>query len=154
MLDYVFCERKSRRVCSHKLLDFFTKVSETVGGLHYIGLAKNRYYAIHEINLDQILYVTQKKEKLDSTILFKDAKSNPTDKMSHMLGGKDPFAKMTPVSKRVVDDPFAGFTARSKKRDDDDNVSNKSSKSLYPMAADKVRHTNKLQCHLFTNFIL
>merc|ERR1712062_102240 len=40
--------------------------------LGYIGIEKNRYYAIHKVEFDEILLITSTKYKIDSNDLYED----------------------------------------------------------------------------------
>ena len=84
--------------------------------LNYVGSAKQRYYAIHEISIGEIVLVSSSKHKVDSKALFKD-KSGPSLGLGTGLGSpRDPFARAKPVGgRRMDDDPFAGMMARGKK---------------------------------------
>jgi antiviral helicase SKI2 len=86
--------------------------------LSYIGSAKQRHYAIHEIGISEIVLVTSSKYKIDSKALFKD-KSGPSLGLAMGIGSAhDPFARAKPVgSRRMDNDPFAGMMARGKKSD-------------------------------------
>mmetsp|Transcript_23886 Transcript_23886/g.68608 ORF Transcript_23886/g.68608 Transcript_23886/m.68608 type:complete len:1498 (-) Transcript_23886:33-4526(-) len=84
--------------------------------LNYIGSAKQRHYAIHEIDVGEIVLVSSSKHKIDSKALFKD-KSGPSLGLGMGIGSaRDPFARAKPVGgRRTDDDPFAGMMARGKK---------------------------------------
>lgn len=82
------------------------------GHLNHIGTAKKRFYAIHEIGLEEVLLVSSSKQKVDAKVLFKeDGASLPG------IGGSslnDPFARASSIGSRRSDD-FAGFAPRGKK---------------------------------------
>mmetsp|Transcript_11541 Transcript_11541/g.24465 ORF Transcript_11541/g.24465 Transcript_11541/m.24465 type:complete len:491 (+) Transcript_11541:1-1473(+) len=84
-----------------------------------VGFSKQRYYGIYEIKLDQILFVTATKSKIEPDLLYTGKKTG----INRMKGGLDRnrgqaavFGK--PIS-RKMDDPFAGMMARGKKNSDD-----------------------------------
>lgn len=80
------------------------------------GFAKNRYYAIEEVSVDQILLVTSTKRKIEPNSLFKDAKATKSS-TGHGLEASA-FFGAKPVS-RGFDDPFSGMKARGKRNDDE-----------------------------------
>lgn len=78
--------------------------------LNYVGMAKNRYYAIHDIDLDQILFLSGEKYKFDTGALYKEE-----EKKSKGLV-KNEFSAFKSVSARKnYDDPFSGMVARGEK---------------------------------------
>ena len=127
-------------------------VSDKPSTLKYIGTSRNRYYAIHEIKLEEILYCTDLKRKIDATVLFKDAKvipgGNEQKSMAKGLLGKV-------ETKRVVDDPFAGFS-QIKKKDSALTFGNQSN-SHYPQSVDQVismRTTYTTSVIVFLRFVV
>eukprot|EP00537_Pseudo-nitzschia_pungens_P004789 CAMPEP_0172355780 /NCGR_PEP_ID=MMETSP1060-20121228/178_1 /TAXON_ID=37318 /ORGANISM="Pseudo-nitzschia pungens, Strain cf. cingulata" /LENGTH=923 /DNA_ID=CAMNT_0013075627 /DNA_START=156 /DNA_END=2927 /DNA_ORIENTATION=- len=83
-----------------------------------VGFSKHRYYGIFKIKLDQILFVTASKIKIEPGLLYKEKAGN-----NRITGGFDRgrgqaafFGK--PMS-RKIDDPFAGMMTKGKKNDDD-----------------------------------
>jgi len=85
------------------------------GTLNYVGSSKQRHYAIHEVDVGEIVLVSSAKHKVDSKALFKD--SAPLLGKGLGIGSaRDPFARANPVGGRRMDnDPFAGMMARGKK---------------------------------------
>ena len=86
--------------------------------LNDIGSSLQRYYGIYQIKLNQILFVTATKKKIEPSLLYAGKKSsnritglNRSQDTSAFFGGK-------PMS-RGMDDPFAGFKVKSKKKDED-----------------------------------
>ena len=101
---------------------------ETKAQLNYIGSCKNRQYAIHEVELDQILMISAKKHKLDYKTLFKDDSSSATSSSSgfnstnRMMPPMDnAFSGFKSIGNKAnnrdhnMNDPFAGFMPRGKK---------------------------------------
>ncbi len=89
---------------------------ETVlGDLNYVGLQRDRFYAIHELSLDEILLVSDKKCKIDSKIFLKEKSSSKSLGRGALA---NPFAGARSVQRREMDDPFAGMMARGKKGTD------------------------------------
>ena len=90
------------------------KPSGTVG---HIGSSGQRYYALLEIDPDQILLVTNRKQKIDAKIILKEEVSS-TRGHPGMSQSSDFFGK----APRVVDDPFAGLKPARKKGGTDDQA--------------------------------
>ena len=76
--------------------------------LNYVGSSKNRRYTIHEIGLDEILFVSSIKHKVDRNELYQEKSNSP-----HF----DSFAKAKPMGLSHVDafDPFAGMVPSGKR---------------------------------------
>lgn len=79
--------------------DNSAKVKE--GTLNFVGESRNRHYVIKRVELDEILYVTSLKHKIDATKLYSESSGK---KMLNTFGSAKPLAV------RKVDD-FAGFAA-------------------------------------------
>lgn len=93
-----------------------TKKKE-VGTLDYIGESRNRFYTIKRVELDEILYVSSLKYKIDTTKLFSESKG---PKLLSSFGGTKP------QQVREVDDffgSFAGMKSLGKKGSKDINNS-------------------------------
>ena len=107
-------------VCMVLLPQGFTKDDEPqsndlkLGDLDFIGEAVGRYFPIHEIQLDQILFVSSVKHKIDTKVLFKENASKLAggSRAMPMLG--NPFAGAKSTKSRQDDDPFAGMMSRGK----------------------------------------
>ena len=88
---------------------------KTLGDMNYIGLQRERFYAIHEIKLNEILFVADKKCKIDGKIFIKEKSSTKSI-------GRGAFANQftgaRSAGRREMDDPFAGMMARGKKYKD------------------------------------
>jgi len=115
------------------------KPTEKFGQLNYVGTVKNRYYAIHEIELDEILMVSAKKHKFDCKMLF--AEETSTSSLSSRITASrmvppvdNTFASFKSIGtkndNRNMLDPFAGFKPRGKKSASTKNATPTSSKSL------------------------
>jgi len=107
-------------VCIVLLPQSYTSVKDkegepVLGDLNYVGLQKDRFYVIHELSLDEILLVSDKKCKIDSNVLLKEKSSSMSIRRG-ALG--NPFAGARSMQRREADDPFAGMNARGKKNDD------------------------------------
>lgn len=79
-----------------------------------IGRAKQRYFGIYDIKLNQILLVTTTKVKLEPKLIFAGIKSKNktgTANIGDFFGAK-------PISQRT-DNAFSRFTVRSKNNDDE-----------------------------------
>ena len=114
-------------------------MSEEIGTLNYIGTFNTRYFAIHEIRIDEVVMVSTLKEKFDPTILFKGAKTAAGIDAKNSMLNEAPSSFGKPLVKKVIDDPFAGMVARGKKHNDDiENSKSKSSKSQYPIVLSQV----------------
>jgi len=87
-----------------------------LGALNYVGEAKNRYFAIHTTQLDEILFVSSTKHKIDSKVLYKEDQASKSGS-SRGVGGtfSNAFAGAKTARSRQDDDPFAGMMARGKK---------------------------------------
>ncbi len=79
--------------------DTCKKVKE--GNLNFVGESRNRYYTIKQIELDEILVITNLKHKIDTTKLYSDSSAGA----KKSFGG---FGK--PVAARRAIDDFGGFT--------------------------------------------
>lgn len=86
-----------------------------LGDLNYVGSQRDRFYVVHELSLDEILLVSDKKCKIDSKVFLKEKTSSKSAGRSS-LG--NPFAGARSAQRRETDDPFAGMMARGKKGDD------------------------------------
>lgn len=91
------------------------KDGTVLGDLNYVGLQRDRFYAIHELSLDEILLVSDKKCKIDSKIFLKEKSSSKSLGRGALA---NPFAGARSVQRREMDDPFAGMMARGKKGTD------------------------------------
>jgi len=105
-----------------------------LGDLNYVGLQRDRFYTIHELSLDEILLVSDKKCKIDSKVFLKE-KSNSKSTGRGSLG--NPFAGARSMQRREADDPFAGMMARGKKGNDTSS-GNKPSVSQETLLVDDV----------------
>ncbi len=89
-----------------------------LGSLNYVGEAKNRCFAVYEIQLNEILLVTSVKHKIDSKVFFKED-STKSSKIDAPTTLGNPFAGAKSMKGRglCIDDnnPFAGMMARGKK---------------------------------------
>lgn len=84
-----------------------------------IGFSKQRYYGIYKIKLNQILFVTASKIKIEPGLLYTEKKASNSriiGALDHSRGQGAFFGK--PIS-RKINDPFAGMMARGKNNDDD-----------------------------------
>jgi antiviral helicase SKI2 len=94
------------------------KMQQRSGTVGYIGSAMKRYYAIQEIQMDQILLVTDTKHKIDATALLKDESSSSSHpalglQSSLAIPGRDAgnaFAGLK-ASGRDAGNAFAGLKA-------------------------------------------
>jgi antiviral helicase SKI2 len=86
-----------------------------LGDLNYVGLQRDRFYAVHELSLGEILLVSNQKCKLDSKVFLKEKSSSFSMGRGAMV---NPFAGAKSMQRREMDDPFAGMMARGKKVDD------------------------------------
>ena len=84
-----------------------------------IGFSKQRYYGIYKIKLNQILFVTASKIKIEPGLLYTEKKASNSrivGALDHSRGQGAFFGK--PMN-RKINDPFAGMMARGKNNDDD-----------------------------------
>ena len=90
-----------------------------LGALNYIGEAHSRYFAIHEVNLDEILLVSSIKYKIDSKVFIKEDASKSTGR--EVISMDNPFVGAKSMKDRSSDlrddNPFAGMKARVRKDD-------------------------------------
>jgi antiviral helicase SKI2 len=98
-----------------------SRKSDKPGTIGYVGSSRNRYYAIHEVDFDDILLVSFKKHKVDASTLLKE--DTQVTRAGSGFGGHfsklDPFANSVPVSRRGGNDfdAFAGMKPKGKKMD-------------------------------------
>ena len=89
-----------------------------LGALKYIGEARNRYFSIQSVKLDEIFLVSSVKHKIDSKVFYKGDSSNNTQ-WAPQFG--NPFSGAKSVLDRHGDikdaNPLAGMKARGKKED-------------------------------------
>lgn len=84
-----------------------------IGIVSEVGYAKQRYYTIQKIELDQILTVTAIQEKIDPSQLYKV-------EAARQGGAVSSFSASKQLSNRRIDDIFAGKVASNRKKGDDD----------------------------------
>lgn len=77
------------------------------GTINYVGYAKQRHYSILEIELDEILLVSNIKHKIDAKAFLKESVGSQFDSTSNMFGNQKPVSR-----KDLVDNPFAGMKAQ------------------------------------------
>mmetsp|Transcript_6609 Transcript_6609/g.14301 ORF Transcript_6609/g.14301 Transcript_6609/m.14301 type:complete len:1541 (-) Transcript_6609:94-4716(-) len=89
-----------------------------LGTLNYVGEASNRYFAIYEIQLDEILLVSSVKHKIDCKVFFNEVSKTASNSDALTALG-NPFAGAKSMKGRSLDigndNPFAGMMARGKK---------------------------------------
>jgi antiviral helicase SKI2 len=84
-----------------------------VCGIGEVGYAKQRYYAVHTIKLDQILFVTETQMKIDPKKLYRIEVASQGRIDSSFFGSKQ-------LPRREMNDPFAGMFATGGKKGNDD----------------------------------
>jgi antiviral helicase SKI2 len=99
------------------------KLSQKPGTINFIGEAKRRHYAIHKIDLNEIVLVSSSKHKIDPIAIIAE---EPTTSIGHGLG--DPFSNAMAFGRREDIGAFAGMKTRGKKNDDEDFSGKKSTK--------------------------
>lgn len=89
-----------------------------LGALNYVGEAQGRSFAIYKVNVDEILFVSSTKHKIDSQVLYKE---NASKSAPAVPSFGNPFAGAKSMRDRNADmrdaNPFAGMKARGKKGD-------------------------------------
>lgn len=85
--------------------------------LGYIGNFKGRYYKYIEVNLDEILFISSVKHKIDADKLYKEEKSSFGLKTSRAKSSTNSFFNMKPVARQVDDFGFGNMKARGKGND-------------------------------------
>lgn len=83
------------------------------GTIGYVGLTKQRYYAIYEVKLEYVLLVSGSKQKIDANLLLKETSSTSSKFGSHAQPNADFFGGKK--STAALDNPFAGMKVRGKK---------------------------------------
>jgi antiviral helicase SKI2 len=87
------------------------------GTIGYVGLSKQRYYAIYEVKLEHVLLVSGSKRKIDASLLLKETSSTLSKFGGHAQPNADFFGGKQ--STAALDNPFAGMKVRGKKGDSD-----------------------------------
>ena len=105
---------EGHKLCNNNLES--SKSTPVAGTLNYVGSAKERYYAIQEIELDQILMISNSKRKFDYKILFNDNTKSRSTSTSKRLSAVDNTFSLANAMNRKRTDPFAGFEPSGKKR--------------------------------------
>jgi antiviral helicase SKI2 len=95
--------------------------SDKPGTISYVGTSRNRYYAIYEVDFNDVLLVSSTKHKVDTSALLKEDTQATSAGLG--VGGHfsklDPFANTVPVSRRCRNDfdSFAGMKPKGKTMD-------------------------------------
>jgi len=97
-------------------------ISKKPGTINFVGEAKRRYYAIHEIQLDEILLVSSVKYKIDADILLKESVSKPTVANTRDASDFGAFAGMKARGKKLGDDSFFGGKKSNKTSNEGDLI--------------------------------
>lgn len=99
-----------------------SSISKKPGTINFVGEAKRRYYAIHEIQLNEILLVSSVKYKIDPDVLLKESSSKPPPPAADPRSMNDfgAFAGMKSRGKKLDDDSFFGGKKSNKKANDAD----------------------------------
>jgi antiviral helicase SKI2 len=89
-------------------------VSAKPGTINFIGEARRRHYAIHEIELNEIILVSSVTHKIDPNSLLPETPIAPSTRVMD-----DPFLNLMSVGRKDGIDSFAGMKVRGKKGDEE-----------------------------------
>ncbi len=81
------------------------------GNINYIGYSKQRHFAILEIELGEILLVSNIKHKIDPKMFLKESVTPQFDSASNMFGNHKPISRK---NMDTLDNSFAGMKARKR----------------------------------------
>jgi antiviral helicase SKI2 len=120
------------------------KISEKPGTINFIGEAKRRHYAIHEIDLSEILLLSTTKYKIDPDSILKDETPVATSSFGSGVGSQGALNE------------FAGMKSRSRKREEDEFIGGKSSNKTRNSnnIDDIVLHLIDAECNESSLFVL
>lgn len=99
--------------------------SGTVG---FIGSAKQRHYAIHEISMDQILLVSATKKRIEPTLLFTESTSSAKSTAGRGHSSAAFFGDGARANVGSFDNAFAGMKDRGKSNEDGSDFFGKKTK--------------------------
>ena len=87
------------------------------GYLNYVGSSNCRNYAIHEVKIEEILFLSSVKHRVDAGALYKESSSSSARKGRASLIVRDPFARINPMGRKGGhdDSAFHGLVSRGKK---------------------------------------
>lgn len=89
-------------------------LSTKPGTINFVGEARRRHYAIHEIELNEIVLVSSVTHKIDPRSLLPEAPIAPSTRVMD-----DQFFNLLSVGRQDGVDSFAGMKARGKKSDEE-----------------------------------